>query len=208
MTSCLRTSLRLVCLSLLATVMAAAQSQSPQVPFQVTSQTFQNGSRLPQIMINNILQNGVNICTPDGSTGGNQSPQLSWTGAKPGTASFAVVLYNATAAFTHWGMYNISPQTTSLPQDAGVAGSQYGPQVVNDFFFGAEYDGPCPPSTVRPFVHKYVFTVYDLDITLHLPGTKNFPPSGETLYQALIRAGERGQILARASIFGTYSTGQ
>lgn len=210
MTSSLHNSLRVLCLiSILILTMVgvtSAQSHSPQVGFLVTSTTFQNGQRLPQVMIENIIQSGINICAPDGSPGGNQSPELSWTGAKPGTASFAVVLYDVTAAFTHWGMYNIAPQTTELPQNAGVPGSTDGPQIVNDFFFGAQYDGPCPPSTVKPFTHKYVFTIYDLDIVLHLHSTENFPATAETLYQALIRAGQHGHILAKANIFGTYST--
>jgi Raf kinase inhibitor-like YbhB/YbcL family protein len=210
MNSSLNNSLRVLCLVsfLTLTLLGIASAQSPQSNYHVTSTTFQNGQRLPQVMIENIIQNGVNICTPDGSPGGNQSPELSWTGAKPGTASFAVVLYDVTAAFTHWGMYNISAQTSELPQDAGVPGSQDGPQVVNDFFFGAEYDGPCPPSTVKPFTHKYVFTVYDLDVVLHLPSSKNFPATGETLYQALIKAGRQGHILASARISGTFSTVQ
>jgi phosphatidylethanolamine-binding protein (PEBP) family uncharacterized protein len=70
----------------------------------------------------------------------------------------------------------------------------------------AEYDGPCPPSTLSPFVHDYVFTVYALDIKLSLPSSTNFRAFGETLYQALIKAGRFGHILESASITGLYST--
>jgi Raf kinase inhibitor-like YbhB/YbcL family protein len=117
-----------------------------------------------------------------------------------------VVAYDTTASFTHWGMYNISPTAAGLPENAGVAGSRYGDQIVNDFFVGAEYDGPCPPANVQPFVHHYVFTVYALDIVLRLPSPANFPASAETLYQALIEAGRAGHILQSASITGLYST--
>ena len=37
-------------------------------------------------------------------------------------AKFLVTLYDVTAAFTPWGMYNISAKTTELPENAGVAG--------------------------------------------------------------------------------------
>jgi phosphatidylethanolamine-binding protein (PEBP) family uncharacterized protein len=103
-------------------------------------------------------------------------------------------------------MYNISSQATGLPENAGVSGSQYGAQIVNDFFVGAEYDGPCPPATLSPFVHHYVFTVYALDIELKLPSSANFPANAETLYQALLAAGMSGHILESASITGLYST--
>lgn len=177
-----------------------------QHPFHLTSRTFQNNGNLPLSMILNNPVNGANVCTVDGSPGGDQSPQLSWGHAKPGTLSFVVVAYDTTAAFTHWGMYNISPTRTGLPENAGVAGSKYGQQVFNDFFAGPEYDGPCPPAGVKPFVHHYVFTVYALDIVLNLPGSANFPPSAETLYQALIRAGRDRHILESSSITGLYST--
>lgn len=174
--------------------------------FQVSSATFANGETLPLSMIYNNIVNGSNACSLNGSPGGNQSPELSWTSAPAGTASFVVTVYDKTAAFTHWGMYNIAPTATGLPENAGVAGSTYGSQIFNDFFIGEEYDGPCPPAGYRPYAHHYVFTVYALDIDLRLPGSPNFPPSAETLDQALIKAGQDHHILASASITGLYST--
>jgi Raf kinase inhibitor-like YbhB/YbcL family protein len=177
-----------------------------QQPFRLTSQTFQNNGTLPLSMINNNPVNGANTCTVDGSAGGNQSPELSWGHASPHTVSFVVVAYDSTASFTHWGIYNISPTATGLPENAGVSGSTFGEQVFNDFFAGEEYDGPCPPAGVKPFAHHYVFTVYALDIVLKLPSPANFPASAETLYQALIRAGRNGHILESSSITGLYSS--
>jgi hypothetical protein len=192
-------------------VFAAAQSSRTDVAdgptsLHLSSTTFANGATLPLSMIHNIIVNGSNACSLDGSPGGNQSPELSWTTASSRTASFVVTAYDTTAAFTHWGMYNISPTATGLPANAGVAGSQYGKQIFNDFFVGAEYDGPCPPKGVRPYAHHYVFTVYALDVVLDLPTSANFPRSAETLYQALIRAGRGGHILGSSSIAGFYST--
>ena len=182
-----------------------ARAASPN-SFQLTSTTFTNGATLPLSMINNNIVNGSNACSLDGSPGGNQSPELSWTNAPRGTASFVVTVYDTTAAFTHWGMYNIPPTATGLPENAGVAGSQYGNQILNDFLVGHEYDGPCPPADYRPYVHHYVFTVYALDVVFQLPTSAHFPASAETLYQALIRVGKNGHILASASIAGVYST--
>ena len=179
-----------------------------QTRFQLSSTTFANQETLPISMINNNIVNGSNTCSIDGSPGGNESPELAWTNAPAGTASFVVTTYDSTAAFTHWGMYNIAPTATGLPQNAGVAGSTYGNQILNDFFVGAEYDGPCPPAGYRPYVHHYVFTIYALDIMLRLSSSSNFPASAETLYQALIKAGEGHHILGSSHLVGFYSTTQ
>jgi len=179
---------------------------SAQEPFRLNSTTFSNDSTLPLSTILNEQSNGVNVCTANGAPGGDQSPELSWTGAPRGTRSYVVVLYDVTAAFTHWGMYNIGAGVTQLPENAGTAGSKYGMQIENDFGLGQQYDGPCPPANVAPDAHKYVFTVYALSTPLVLPSSTNFPANAETLYHALIEAGEQGGILGQASLAGFYSS--
>lgn len=197
----------IACLSLCLTPNSAngQKTQITKPQFQLISSEFQNQTTLPISAINNNIVNGVNTCSIDGSTGGNESPDLEWTNAPGGTQSFVVILYDVTAAFTHWGMYNIPATAMGLPQNAGVAGSTYGQQVYNDFFTAADYGGPCPPIGVAPFAHHYQFTVYALDETLTLPGSANFPPSAETLYHALITAGRYHHILGAASLVGFYS---
>jgi len=132
---------------------SAKETRDSDDAFRLSSSTFDNNTTLPISAIHNITVNGSNVCSIDGSPGGNESPELSWTRPRGNTRSFVVVLYDTTAAFTHWGMYNISPDATGLPENAGVGGSQFGQQVFNDFFVGTEYDGPCPPPGVAPVVH-------------------------------------------------------
>lgn len=163
---------------------------------RLTSTTFSNNGTIPLSMV-------WNQCTayPGGA---DQSPQLAWAGAPHRTRSFIVVAYDVTASFTHWGMYNIASKTTSLPLNAGVVGSIYGPQISNDFG-DRSYDGPCPPTTLTPVSHQYVFTVYALDVMLPtLPNYGDFPPGAEALYQAMIAAGRNGDILDSASIKGVF----
>lgn len=196
-------------LGLLATAsfaQAAQDDDSFDWHFRLNSSTFENDTFLPLSTINNIPQNGTNACSINGAPGGNESPELFWTGAPPWTKTFVVILFDVAASFTHWGIYNIPGNLTGLPQNAGVAGSKYGSEILNDFGSAAEYDGPCPPAGVAPYVHQYVFTVYALDTQLQLPGSKNFPSNAETLYQALIKAGQYRHILASATLTGFYST--
>ena len=185
--------------AVLGVLAVSATAQIYPDNFQLYSKTFANQSVLPLSTILNNQVNGVNTCTANGAPGGDTSPELSWAGAPYGTQSFVVVLYDVTASFTHWGMYNIIGFANGLPANAGVAGSPRGTQILNDFELGNQYDGPCPPANVAPDTHKYVFTVYALSTRLDLPGSANFPTNAETLYHGLIEAGRQGQILASAS---------
>jgi Raf kinase inhibitor-like YbhB/YbcL family protein len=173
--------------------------------FRVTSTTFTNHATLPLSAVDNIMIANVNVCTADGSAGGNTSPELSWSHAPRHTRSFVVVTYDTTAAFTHWGIYNIAGDARGLPSNAGAPGSAFGGQVVNDFGH-VGYEGPCPPANFPPNVHHYVFTVYALDTSLQLPASTNFAANAETLYHALIAAAREGHILASASITGLFSS--
>jgi Raf kinase inhibitor-like YbhB/YbcL family protein len=162
--------------------------------FVVKSKTFEDGGRIPQSMV----YNGVAGST---CTGGDKSPQLSWYHAPREARSFTVLMFDVTASFTHWGMYNIPASTTNLPENAGVAGSSYGSQILNDFS-DQHYDGPCPPPGL---VHHYIITVFALDDTLDLPSPLGtYPPFPETLLYGLLQG--RDHILATAQITGLYST--
>jgi Raf kinase inhibitor-like YbhB/YbcL family protein len=161
--------------------------------FRVTSTTLKNNSFIPASMVFNQYS----------CTGGNTSPQLSWTQASGDVDSYAVAMYDVTANFTHWGVYNIPPYITELPENAGAMGSAFTDQVTNDFgLFG--YDGPCPPAVslkYGPPVHTYVITAYALDthLTLNSPTDPFFPPNGSALFRAMI-----GHVLESASITGFF----
>jgi Raf kinase inhibitor-like YbhB/YbcL family protein len=172
-----------------ATGTSLTMNPSAAAPFTVSSTTFKNNHFVPASM----------IYDHSGCSGGNQSPELSWTGVPKKTKSFAVLTLDITAIFWHWGMYNISPTTTSLPENAGTKNSTYGKETLNDWaiYYGKSnrgYDGPCPPAG-KP--HHYVFTVYALDTTLTLPRSAHV----ENLDLAI-----RGHILGSASITGLYKT--
>lgn len=171
---------------------------------EVRSTTFVENGPLPDSVIYNAISNGVNVCTANGAVGADQSPQLHWSHVPDNTRSFVVVLYDTTAAFTHWGMYNIAAHVRSLPANAGTAASSFGSEVNNDFG-DPSYDGPCPPAGVAPDAHHYVFTVYALDTELTVSSSANFPANSETLYHALLHAARDGHILASGSLATYYS---
>lgn len=184
----------------LCILVPGASAHAQHLGFRVTSTTFQENGTLPLSMV-------FNSCAayPGGV---NESPQLSWRGVPPHTRTFTVIMYDTVASFTHWGIYNISSRTTSmpgeLPENAGIAGSALGTQIANDFG-NLQYDGPCPPTQFTPLSHSYVITVYALDEELPtLPAIGDFPPGAEALYHALIAAGREGHVLGTASITGFF----
>lgn len=104
-----------------------------------------------------------------GCTGSNTSPELRWERAPKGTKSFAVTVYDPDAptgsGWWHWVIFNISPDTTSLPAGAGKPEGGGAPQgsIQSMTDFGQPgYGGPCPPPGDKP--HRYIFTVYALKV--------------------------------------------
>jgi Raf kinase inhibitor-like YbhB/YbcL family protein len=194
-----------VCVALFLASAALADDDWRSEKFTLTSREFKYGETLPISAIYNGIVAGTNVCSINGAPGGDESPELTWTNAPRHTRSFVVTLFDTTAGVTHWGMYNISPQTTSLPQNAGIADSAYGLQIVN-VFSDQSYDGPCPPPDYPPNNHRYLFTVYALSQELDLYSPPNFPASALTLYRALVKEGREGHILGSANLLSYYST--
>jgi Raf kinase inhibitor-like YbhB/YbcL family protein len=133
-----------------------------------------------------------------GCNGDNRSPALEWAHAPAGTQSFAVTLYDETARFWHWEIYNIPANQTKLPADAGNPQKALAPkgsvQGKNDYGT-VGFGGPCPPKGSG--VHRYVYTVYALKVpTLNIPA-KSKP-------EAIASAIEK-ESLAKASIVSGYS---
>jgi Raf kinase inhibitor-like YbhB/YbcL family protein len=166
---------------------------------RLSSQTFQDHGLVPDVMASTIPnQAGTNSCTLDGLPGGNESPQLSWHNAPRETRTFTIVIYDETAGFTHWALYNIPRNVTSLPGNL-TPDSTVGTQVFNDFFVPG-YGGPCPPAGVVPTTHRYTVTVYALADRLDVVNLTNFPAFGESVYQALIKAARHGTVLESATL--------
>jgi len=120
--------------------------------------------------------------------------------------------------FFHWVLIDLPAHVASIDEGSfsdrivprgkhGPAAAQGARQGINNYtqwFAGDEamrgdyfgYDGPCPPWN-DAIVHRYVFTVYALDVE-RLPVEGRFDGP-----QAL--AAMRGHILAQASLTGRYA---
>ncbi len=116
-----------------------------------------------------------------GCKGNNMSPALTWTDAPEQTKSFAVTVYDPDAptnsGWWHWLIFDIDADVQSLPRNAGDAKGTLAPegsiQSITDFG-QVGFGGACPP--VGDSAHRYIFTVYALDIpTLNLDTTT--PPA-------------------------------
>jgi Raf kinase inhibitor-like YbhB/YbcL family protein len=130
--------------------------------------------------------------------GPNVSPDLSWSGAPDGTASFAVICHDPDAplvspgsyGFVHWVLYNLPADTTGLDENTreGTNGrTDYGK---------AGYGGPMPPEGHG--VHHYYFWILALDADL------NVEP-GLTLWEFLKRV--EPHVIGMNRLVGRYARG-
>jgi Raf kinase inhibitor-like YbhB/YbcL family protein len=105
-----------------------------------------------------------------GCSGGNISPALAWHGVPPGAKSLVLTLFDPDERSTpsgwwHWIVYDMPPSTDHLSEGAGAlntkalpAGAQQGRSDLGE----DAYHGPCPAAGDPP--HRYVFTLYALDV--------------------------------------------
>ena len=128
--------------------------------------------------------------------GEDASPPLAWRGVPRGTKTLALVVDDPDApsgTFTHWIVYNISRDSSGLPEnspDVPQLAVKYS-QAINDFGH-LGYNGPCPPPGTP---HHYHFKLYALAATLDLPRDAK----AKQLAVAM-----RGQILAVGEMIATF----
>jgi len=166
------------------------------MPLTLTSSSFKEGGTLP---MDHILSSDYGF----GCSGGNKSPQLSWSGAPAGTKSFAVHCFDPDAptgsGFWHWVVVNIPANVTELKLDAGNPSAGLLPkgalQTRTDFGKPG-YGGPCPPEGHGP--HRYQFTLFAVSKRLGLA-------SGVTADE--LRNAVKGATIGTATLVGTYKRG-
>jgi len=128
--------------------------------FKLTSEAFASG-KLAAAQYANIF----------GCSGGNVSPDVSWSNPPAGTNSYVVTLYDPDAptgsGWWHWVVANLPATASGLP--AGVSSGQLpaGAREINTDTGAPGFLGACPPVGEE---HRYILTVYALNVErLDLP---------------------------------------
>lgn len=154
------------------------------MPLTLSSADFSNGHSMPASL------------TCEGT---ERSPALAWSGAPPGTASFALIVDDPDApdpkapkmTYVHWVLYNIPAGITALA--GGMTRGTLPPGTREGITDGkgTPYVGPCPPIGR----HRYFFKLYALGVVLADLRT----PTKTTLEIAM-----RPHVLEQATLMGTY----
>jgi Raf kinase inhibitor-like YbhB/YbcL family protein len=172
--------------TLLVTIVLLNPPGSAAMAMTITSPAFEQEGQVPSKY----------TCEGD-----DISPPLAWDGVPGGTKSLVLIIDDPDApdpkapqlVWVHWVVYNMPPDTKSLPENASKAGLPQGAALgVNDFK-KTNYGGPCPPVGRHRYFHK----LYALDITLDL--RKATKPE--------IELAMKGHVLADAELIGTYQKG-
>src|SRR5262249_8242821 len=161
----------------------------PQVPsFDLSSDSLQNRGPPPD----------AHVHAP-----GTASPQRSGSGSPEGTKSFAVACYDPDAptgsGFWHWVLFDLPATVTELPAGAGNGkGLPAGAIQARNDYGTNDFGGAAPPPGDGP--HRYVFTVYAVDIDSLGLGSSASP--------AYVGFNMRCHAPARASLIAEYENPQ
>lgn len=94
--------------------------------------------------------------------GRNLVPQLSWRDIPVGAKSLALTIWDPDApvdgGFWHWLALDVPVSTSGIPRGGSLPHGTH--ELPNDYGYEG-YGGPCPPHGQR---HRYIFTVWALDI--------------------------------------------
>lgn len=148
---------------------------------KIESTVFEEGKPIPR----RYTCDGVNV-----------SPPLQWGPLSENTESIALICEDPDAPgglWTHWVIFNLPPDTGSLPErvmereilENGAV------QGINDFG-NVGYRGPCPPGGT----HRYYFKIYALDVKIDLTAL--------ITRKELLKAME-GHIIDQGQTMGVYS---
>jgi len=136
------------------------------------------------------FQQGGNIPSKFSCDGPNTNPPLQISDVPSAAKSLVLIVDDPDAPsglFTHWAVWNISPQISSIAEGNTLKGVH----GTNDFGKSG-YGGPCPPSGA----HRYYFKIFALDRELDLP-------SGAKRSQ--LDAAMKGHVVAQGELMGRYS---
>jgi len=137
------------------------------------------------------FQNQGNIPSKYTCDGGNVNPPLQISGVPEESKSLALIISDPDApagVWTHWLVWNISPETSLIEENNLPEGAVEG---LNDFG-NHSYGGPCPPSGT----HRYFFELYALDSELELDSNSR---------KVDVEQAMQGHIIGAVQLIGLYT---
>jgi Raf kinase inhibitor-like YbhB/YbcL family protein len=92
--------------------------------------------------------------------------------------SYAIVFTDKSNNLRHWALWDIPPNTMSLPANLAKTPMLAMPAGAKQVSIqGGGYAGPCPPAGT---VHTYEFALYAIDVAMLPVGTNPTPMAVET----------------------------
>jgi Raf kinase inhibitor-like YbhB/YbcL family protein len=139
-------------LALTAGLVAAATAQGGNA-MELKSATFTDGAKIPHQYV------------MPGAGGKNLSLPFQWSGAPPGTQSFALAIVDPHPVahnWVHWLVINLPADAVDLAEGASGKSMPKGSMELHNSWGKAGYGGPQPPPGTGD--HPYVATLYALNV--------------------------------------------
>ncbi|MDT9592406.1 YbhB/YbcL family Raf kinase inhibitor-like protein [Nocardioides zeae] len=144
------------------------------------------------------VTDGAPLADAQVASGGNTSPQLSWSGAPEGTKSFVVTCFDPDAptpsGYWHWVLVDVPGDVTSLPTGAAAGELPGGAFHVRNDNGDHGFIGAAPPEGDQ--VHRYFFVV-------HAVGEETLGVD-DSVSPAVVSFNLAFKTLGRAILQGTY----
>ena len=170
----------------LAFMVATAASAGDK--FVLSSRSFANGGNMSLKHATTKVLRGKNI-----------SPALSWWNPPKGTKSFVLLCVDTNPIahrWVHWMVVDIPANFHILKLGASPKGMPKGAIELKNSFGNTGWGGPQPPRGTG--VHKYVFTVYALNVaTLEIS-------KGTALSEKELLAKLKGRVLGKTVLVGLF----
>jgi Raf kinase inhibitor-like YbhB/YbcL family protein len=171
-------------LALLAGLIMAVTAQGGNA-MELKSSAFADGGKIPQPYV------------MPGAGGKNLSLPLQWSGAPPGTQSFALAIVDPHPVahnWVHWLVVNLPGNASSLEEGASGKKMPSGAVELHNSWGKPGYGGPQPPPGTGD--HPYVVTLYALNV----PKLDLKPSTDLSGFQKALE----GKVLGTVKITGFY----
>ena len=168
---------------ILAVTLSITGAHEVIMAFALSSTAFKDGAAIPV----------KHTCD-----GADVSPPLAWSGAPPGTRTFALIADDPDApagTWVHWVLYNLPATVSELPENVAKVETHDlgGARQGRTDFRRPGYCGPCPPPGPA---HRYFFKLYALDALLNLKAGAQ---------KKDVEAAMQGHVLGTTQLMGTYA---